>query len=61
MKNTTPNQLPASPEWTARKPYTKPEVKRVDLALAETLSTACKLDVDPTCVGPIVVALLGGS
>ncbi len=27
-----------------RQPYTKPEVRRVDLALEETLSAGCKLD-----------------
>ena len=27
-----------------RRPYEKPEIQRVDLALAETLGSGCKLD-----------------
>ena len=44
-----------------RRPYAKPELKRVDLALAETLSEGCKLESDPGCVGPPVQLLDGGS
>lgn len=29
---------------TVRQPYEKPEIQRVDLALAETLGGGCKLD-----------------
>ena len=29
---------------TVRRPYEKPEIQRVDLALAETLGGGCKLD-----------------
>ena len=41
--NPTPDSLPISEELTVRRPYAKPEIKRVDLALAETLSTGCKM------------------
>ena len=51
----------ASEELTARQPYEKPEIKRVDLALAETLSQGCKLETDSGCVGPPVTAFEGGS
>ena len=36
----------ASPneERPARRPYEKPAIQRVDLALAETLGSGCKLD-----------------
>ncbi len=44
-----------------RKPYAKPELKRVDLAMAETLSTGCKLGTDFKCVGPPITAFEGGS
>lgn len=46
---------------TARRPYVKPDVKRVDLALAETLSEGCKLESDSGCVGPPVTGYEGGS
>ena len=55
------NQSPASEELTARQPYEKPDIKRVDLALAETLSEGCKLESDSGCVGPPVTAYEGGS
>ena len=61
METTPKKQSQTSAEWTARKPYTKPEVKRVDLALAETLSQGCKLGSDPYCVGPIEQVFLEGS
>ena len=44
METKNQKKLQTNDEWTARKPYTKPEVKRVDLALAETLSIGCKLE-----------------
>lgn len=46
---------------TVRKPYQKPRIKRVDLALAETLSEGCKLENDFRCVGPPITAYQGGS
>ena len=51
----------AGEELTVRRPYEKPEIKRVDLALAETLSQGCKLETDNLCVGPPITALEGGS
>lgn len=48
-------------ELNVRRPYQKPKIKRVDLALAETLSQGCKLDVDSACVGPPITAYDGGS
>ncbi|MGD9781854.1 MAG: hypothetical protein AB7V14_06845 [Kiritimatiellia bacterium] len=48
-------------EPIVRRPYEKPDVKRVDLALAETLSQGCKLEADNACVGPPITALEGGS
>lgn len=44
-----------------RLPYEKPELKRVELAIDETLSTGCKLGNDSVCVGPPVTAYEGGS
>lgn len=41
--NPTPDPVSASGELTVRRTYAKPEIKRVDLALAETLSTGCKM------------------
>ena len=56
------NRRPAPNEDLAvRRPYEKPEIKRVDLALAETLSEGCKLETDSGCVGPPVTAFEGGS
>jgi hypothetical protein len=34
----------ANEERSVRRPYEKPEIQRVDLALAETLGGGCKLD-----------------
>ena len=51
-----PDESPAP-----RPRYEKPEIQRVDLALAETLSEGCKLETDGGCVGPPVVAYEGGS
>ena len=55
------NKTSAGEELTVRRPYEKPEIKRVDLALAETLSQGCKLESDSGCVGPPVTAWEGGS
>ena len=44
--NPIPEPVPTSEELTVRRPYAKPEIKRVDLAMAETLSTGCKM-TDP--------------
>ena len=60
MKKTTPDQTSRS-ELTARRPYAPPELKRVELALAETLSSGCKLESDIVCVGPPIKAFDGGS
>jgi hypothetical protein len=46
---------------TVRRPYEKPTIQRVDLALAETLSEGCKLGTDVACVGPPTTAFEGGS
>ncbi len=51
--------IPAPP--SVRRPYARPELKRVDLALAETLSSGCKLASDSACVGPPITAYDGGS
>ena len=61
METKNQKKLQTNDEWTARKPYTKPEVKRVDLALAETLSIGCKLESEYTCVGPPIRMHDGGS
>ena len=55
------NPPAAGEALTARRPYVKPDVKRVDLALAETLSEGCKLESDSGCVGPPVTSFEGGS
>lgn len=49
------------PEPDVRRPYAKPELKRVDLAMAETLSQGCKLEADSACVGPPITVNEGGS
>jgi hypothetical protein len=54
-QSTTPEPRPE------RRPYVRPEVKRVDLAMAETLSQGCKLESDNACVGPPITAYEGGS
>ena len=46
---------------SVRRPYEKPRITRVDLALAETLSEGCKLASDPGCVGPPITVSAGGS
>ena len=55
------NQPSATEDLTLRRPYEKPEIKRVDLALAETLSQGCKLESDSACVGPPITVNEGGS
>ena len=42
MKPDPDSILPAE-DLTARRPYVKPEITRVDLALAETLGEGCKM------------------
>jgi hypothetical protein len=44
-----------------KKPYQRPFVRRVELAIDETLATGCKLGDDSGCVGPPVTAFEGGS
>ena len=61
MNPTVENLPPAGEALTARRPYEKPDIKRVDLALAETLSEGCKLESDSGCVGPPVTGYEGGS
>lgn len=59
--NPTTRYSTNSDEQPVRRPYEKPEIKRVDLALAETLSQGCKLESDNACVGPPITAYEGGS
>lgn len=61
MNPTIDQQPPAREDLTVRRPYEKPIIQRVDLALAETLSEGCKLETDSGCVGPPVTAFEGGS
>ncbi len=56
-----PQPPSAEESLTVRKPYEKPRIMRVDLALAETLSEGCKLESDPGCVGPPLTLSEGGS
>lgn len=56
-----PEPLPVATDLQERRPYTKPEIKRVDLALVETLSTGCKFENDSSCVGPPITAWEAGS
>lgn len=44
----------------ARAPYVKPEIRRVDLALEETMSGGCKL-AGTECTEPFPGISLGGS
>lgn len=44
-----------------RRLYEKPELRRVELAIDETLSNGCKLGEDSVCVGPPITAYEGGS
>ena len=43
MNPDSEHQPAPNEERTARRPYEKPEIQRVDLALAETLGGGCKL------------------
>ncbi len=61
MKPNDENRSPAGLDLTVRRPYEKPDIERVDLALAETLSQGCKLESDSGCVGPPITAYEGGS
>ena len=53
--------MPASADVPVQKPYEKPELQRIVLALAETLGSGCKLVGDSACVGPPLTAFDGGS
>ena len=44
MNPQSENQPFPNDEPKARRPYEKPEIQRVELALAETLGSGCKLD-----------------
>jgi len=59
--NSNPEKQVSASEALSRLPYAKPELKRVELALAETLGSGCKLDSAPACVGPPITAYNGGS
>ena len=61
METKNQKKLQTNDEWTARKPYSKPEVKRVDLALAETLSIGCKQESENASVGPPIRMPAGGT
>ena len=61
MNPKTERQPDVAEELTVRRPYEKPDIKRVDLALAETLSQGCKLESDSGCVGPPITAYEKGS
>ena len=61
MNPITEKQPSAAEDLTVRRPYEKPEIKRVDLALAETMSQGCKLESSNACVGPPITVLEGGS
>ncbi len=41
--NTKTDIKPGDPFAPPRRPYVKPEIQRIDLALEETLSAGCKL------------------
>lgn len=60
--NPQPDESPfVNESLSVRRPYSKPELKRVDLALAETLSEGCKHESDSACVGPPITVGVGGS
>lgn len=44
MNSQPERRLSPNEERPARRPYEKPAIQRVDLALAETLGSGCKLD-----------------
>ncbi len=43
------HDMSASEDQASKLPYTKPSVKRIDLALAETLSSGCKVAGTQEC------------
>lgn len=55
------NEFIASTGAPAKRPYEKPMVQRVELALDETLGAGCKLGSDSACIGPPITAFNGGS
>ena len=59
--NPEPESLTSGDAPPVRRPYAKPELKRVDLAMAETLSQGCKMEDDSGCVGPPVTGFESGS
>lgn len=50
--NKQTNQTPEPGRNEAKIPYAKPEIKRVDLALEETMSEGCKL-AGTECTDPV--------
>jgi hypothetical protein len=60
MNPTSESQPLPSDERTVRRPYEKPEIQRVDLALAETLGGGCKLEGECN-VPPIFIRDEAGS
>ena len=44
MNTNRPNNVTTDDDDDGRLPYSKPVIKRVELALDETLSAGCKLD-----------------
>lgn len=48
-------------ELNNKRPYEKPELQRVELAIDETLSAGCKLGSDTLCLGPPITAFEAGS
>mgnify|MGYP003586913129 CR=1 FL=1 len=61
MNHQAENRPLAAHEPPPPRPYVKPEIARVDLALAETMSQGCKLESSNACVGPPITVLEGGS
>jgi hypothetical protein len=59
--NPTPDKIQTRDESPVRLPYAKPELKRVDLAMDETLSKGCKLEADAKCTAPPIPPTIGGS
>lgn len=60
MNPTSESRPLPSAELTVRRPYEKPEIQRVDLALAETLGGGCKLEGECN-VPPITIQFEAGS
>ena len=61
MNHQAENRPLAAHEPPPPRPYVKPEIARVDLALAETLGEGCKLGSDSRCVGPPLTGYESGS